>query len=148
MTCDHDHDHFNQELKFQHSRESGHGQGQWSGSKSLVSRSQKILQFNFEQLLMKYYCYIPDSAIRDIINPTFSVYWIKDNEADQANHRHGFKGVWHKNKHRPIIDNWEIYIPKGAFRLYIHMVNYKYRYEVTWIIDKEKYVGRVIDKLE
>ncbi len=97
---------------------------------------------------MKHYRYIPDSAICDIIDPTFSVYWIKDNETDQASHRHGFKGVWHKNKHRPIIDNWEIYIPKGAFRLYIHMVNYKYRYEATWIIDREKYVGRVIDKLD
>jgi hypothetical protein len=97
---------------------------------------------------MKHYCYIPYSAISDIINPTFSVYWITDNETGQASHRHGFKSVWNKNKHRPIIDNWEIYIPKDAFRLYIHMANYKYRYEVTWIIDKEKYVGRVIDKLE
>ena len=30
MTCDYDNDHFRQELKFQHSRESGHGHGQWS----------------------------------------------------------------------------------------------------------------------
>ena len=34
MTCDYDNDHFNQELIFQHSRESGHGHGQWSWSKS------------------------------------------------------------------------------------------------------------------
>lgn len=97
---------------------------------------------------MKHYCYIPYDAICDIINPTFSVYWIKDNETGKASHKHSSKSVWNKNKQRPVIDNWGIYIPKGAFRLYIHMVNHKYRYEVTWIIDKEKYVGRVIDKLE
>ena len=34
MTCDYDNDHFNQELKFQYSRESGHSHGQWSWSKS------------------------------------------------------------------------------------------------------------------
>ena len=34
MTCDYDNDHFNQRLKFQHSRECGHGHGQWSWLKS------------------------------------------------------------------------------------------------------------------
>jgi len=41
MTCNYDNDHFNQGLKFQHSRENGHG------------HSQKIMQFNFEHLLKK-----------------------------------------------------------------------------------------------
>ena len=30
MTCDYDHDHFNQEQKYQHSRESGLCHGKWS----------------------------------------------------------------------------------------------------------------------
>ena len=42
MTCDYDNDHFNQELKFQHSRESGLGHSQWSWSKSPVVPCQKI----------------------------------------------------------------------------------------------------------
>ena len=37
MTCDYDNDCFNQRLKFQHSRKSGHGHCQWSLSKSPVS---------------------------------------------------------------------------------------------------------------
>ena len=38
MTCDYDHDCFGQGLKFQHSCESGHSHGQWSWSKSTMSR--------------------------------------------------------------------------------------------------------------
>ena len=51
---DYDDDRFGQRLKFQHSRESGHGQRSWAKkSQSPVSRSQKILQFDSEQLLAK-----------------------------------------------------------------------------------------------
>ena len=40
MAHDYDNDHFNRGLKFQHYRESGHGQWSWSWSKSPESRNQ------------------------------------------------------------------------------------------------------------
>ena len=51
MAHDYDNDHFNRGLKFQHYRESGHGQWSWSWSKSPESRSQKKMKFDFERLL-------------------------------------------------------------------------------------------------
>ena len=43
MTCDYDNDHFNQELKFQHSRESGQGHWSWSLVRVMVTgQGQKV----------------------------------------------------------------------------------------------------------
>ena len=97
---------------------------------------------------LKRYYNIPDSAICDIINPTFSIYIIMKREAiKEYFESHGFhRGIWGIPKSIQIIDNWKVYGSKDFYRIYIHMVNYKYRYEVTWIIDGDKYVGRVIDK--
>lgn len=111
------------------------------------SNNSRIMCISYS--FLKRYYYIPDSAICDIINPTFSIYSIMKREAikecfERCNiHR----GIWGIPKSIRIIDNWKVYTSKDFYRIYIHMVNYKYRYEVTWIIDRDKYVGRVIDKL-
>lgn len=98
---------------------------------------------------LKRYYNIPDSAICDIINPTFSIYSITKREAikEYFERCNIHRGIWGIPKSIQIIDNWKVYGSKDFYRIYIHMVNYKYRYEVTWIIDGNKYVGRVIDKL-
>ena len=98
---------------------------------------------------LKKYCHVPVNALCDIINPTFSISCIKDKEAvKQYYNSYGIYGIWARNRPKQVIDNWNVYQSKDRMRIYIHMVNYKYRYEVTWIIDREKYVGRVIDRLE
>ena len=98
---------------------------------------------------LKIFYTIPDSAICDIINPTFSIYSIMKREAikEYFERCNIHRGIWGIPKSIQIIDNWKVYTSKDFYRIYIHMVNYKYRYEVTWIIDRDKYVGRVIDKL-
>ena len=97
---------------------------------------------------LKKYCHIPVNALC-VINPTFSIYCIKDKEAvKQYYNSYDIYGISIKNKPKQVIDNWNVYQSKDGMRIYIHMVNYKHRYEVTWIIDREKYVGRVIDKLD
>lgn len=107
--------------------------------------SIKSIFFTF----MKFYRWIPESALCDIVNPTFSVYWIKDKAVlkDYYKKLHILTPWFLRYKPRQVIDNWEVYTPQNGHRMYIHMVNYKYQYEVTWIIDGNKYVGRVIDKL-
>ena len=98
--------------------------------------------------LKKYY-HIPVNALCDIINPTFSIYCIKDKESVKHYYNsYNIYGILARNKPKQVIDNWNVYKSNDGMRIYIHMVNYKYRYEVTWIIDGEKYVGRMIDKLE
>ncbi len=108
--------------------------------------SIKSIFFTF----MKFYCWIPECAICDIVNPTFSVFWIKDKPALKEYYKKMHIRIpwFQRYKSQQVIDNWEIYTPQNGPRLYIHMVNYKYRYEVTWIIDRDKYVGRVIDRIE
>ena len=46
MTCDNDNGYFNQGLKFQHSRESGHGRWSWSTSPAVPC--QMNMKFNFK----------------------------------------------------------------------------------------------------
>lgn len=107
----------------------------------------------------KEYCHLPDSAICDIVNPVFSHYFIRNPESiEDYLHRCGFR--WHfsrKKSPKPIIENWHVYVPKQVsikqkpympLRFYLHMINYKYNYEVIWIIDQDKYIGRVVNKLE
>ena len=65
-TMAYDYDHFRQELKPQHPCERGHSHGQWSRSKSPVSRSQKKLQFNFEQLLTELSCIFAAMEEKDL----------------------------------------------------------------------------------
>ncbi len=107
--------------------------------------SIKSIFFTF----IKFYCWIPESAICDIVNPTFEVFWIKDKAALKEYYEklHIHIPWFYRYKPQQVIDNWKVYTPQNSSRLYIYMVNHKYRYEVTWIIDHDKYVGRVIDKL-
>ena len=65
-TMAYDYDHFRQELKPQHPCERGHSHGQLSRSKSPVSRSQKKLQFNFEQLLTELSCIFAAMEEKDL----------------------------------------------------------------------------------
>lgn len=96
----------------------------------------------------KWYGNVPDSALCDIVNPTYSIYYIRK-KVSLSDYclKYNVKRIFGKNRPIPIIDNWKVFYSKSG-RRYIYYVNHKYRYEVTWIIDKEKYVGRVIDKLE
>jgi len=75
----------------------------------------------------KYGFSLPDSAINDLYDPIFCTEYTK--------------------RGKPIASNCKVYQSKDEKRIYIYMLNGQgeHRYEVTWVIQDDKYCTRVID---
>lgn len=101
---------------------------------------------------IKKYCHFPDSAIRDIVNPIFLGHFIRNPQLiEEYYQQHDIvKRYRDRGKPQPIIENWKVYSPKQIqlTRFYLYMIDYRYKYEVIWIVDQDKYIGRVVNKLE
>jgi hypothetical protein len=110
--------------------------GDWIALDKLVSISSsetepcKVAEVRY--LHYKYQIILPDSAIAGIINPRFC-------SNAKANHKIG----------KATSSDCRVFQSPDKKRVYIYMLNGAGlgQYEVTWVINENKYYGRIIDKV-
>jgi hypothetical protein len=90
-----------------------------------TSSKSKIAYIQY--LHYKYGFDLPDSVIKDIYDPIFCHSYTKSN--------------------KPIASDCKVFRSEDERRVYIYMLNGQgdRRYEVTWVIQDDRYYGRVID---
>lgn len=108
--------------------------GNLFASEIIVSiESENIAQITqIKEVFFTHYKYgfsLPDSAINNLHNPVFCT-------------KNTIRG-------KPIASNCKVYQSEDERRIYIYMLNGQgqHRYEVTWVIQDDKYYTRVIDTI-
>lgn len=109
--------------------------GNLYASEIIISiNSKSVGQSKFlEEVFYTHYKYgfaLPDSAITDMYAPVFCTDYTK--------------------KGKPVASSCKVYQSEDERRIYIYMINGQVsnRYEVTWVIQNDKYYARVIDMVD
>ncbi|MCK4679306.1 MAG: hypothetical protein KAT48_14325 [Bacteroidales bacterium] len=91
---------------------------------AIISRIKEVFYIHY-----KYGFFLPDSAINDIYDPIFCHNYTKRN--------------------KPIASDCKVFQSEDERRIYIYMLNGhgEGSYEVTWVIQDNKYYTRVIDPI-